>query len=101
MDPSIAGNIMVGTTRWLINDRNSDIIRIVKAIGEIPLVSINLDYRESPHDGLRAYERGYVKEGVGCGGSSVAAVLATMGRVNCTALLERIHSDYEKLMGMA
>ncbi len=100
MDPSIEKNIMVGTTRWLINDRNSDIVRIVKSIGDLPLVAINLDYRESPHDGLKAYERGYIKEGVGCGGSSIAAVLHSAGEVNCRTLLERIHSDYEKILGM-
>ncbi len=100
LDPSIERNIMVGTTRWMINDPNSDIVRIVRSIGDLPVAAINLDYSDSPHDGLRAYERGYIKEGVGCGGSSIAAVLHSAGAVNVKSLLQRIHSDYERIMGM-
>ncbi len=99
MDPSVQGNIMVGTTRWLINDPNSDMVRMVSSLGDLPLAAIQLDYSDSPHDGLRAYERGYVKEGVGCGGSAIAAVLASAGGVGCAQLLERIHSDYERIIG--
>ncbi|MDI3482323.1 MAG: hypothetical protein PWQ88_194 [Candidatus Methanomethylophilaceae archaeon] len=100
IDPSIDGNVIVGTTRWLINDRHSDIVRMVKSVGDIPLAAIQLDYKDSPYEGLRAYEEGYVKEGVGCGGSAIAAVLSTCGEVNCERLLQRIHEDYKEILKM-
>ncbi|NLL95413.1 MAG: TIGR00303 family protein [Thermoplasmatales archaeon] len=100
MDPSCVGKTVHGTTRWMVNDKNSDIVGIMRHITEdIPLVYVNMDYSGSPHDGLRAYERGYIKEGVGCGGASLACIVESSGKVTCDDLLEGVHSIYADLMG--
>lgn len=100
LDPSIQGNIVQGTTRWLISDPNSSMERLMEHISDrIPIVYINMDYSSSPYEGLQAYEWGYIKEGVGCGGASVAAVAASAGRLGCGEILDEVHRLYRGVMG--
>jgi uncharacterized protein (TIGR00303 family) len=68
-------NVAVGTTKWIASDKTSDLAGIVKQIGRVPILAANIDFSASKHEGLRAYERGMVKEGVGCGGAAIAAIL--------------------------
>ncbi len=99
LDPSVVGNIFQGTTRWMMNDPNSSITGIVSSISaDVPIVYINMDYSSSPYEGLQAYEWGYIKEGVGCGGSSVAAVIQSAGEITCDDILEKVHSIYKGIM---
>jgi uncharacterized protein (TIGR00303 family) len=101
LDKSIVGNVIQGTTRWLVNDPNSDMRKIMASVHpDIPIVYVNMDYSESPHEGLQAYEWGYIKEGVGCGGSSVAAIAQSAGKITCGDLLDRVHMIYEKLLDL-
>jgi uncharacterized protein (TIGR00303 family) len=101
LDPSVIGNIMQGTTRWLLSDPNSSMVRIMEHISDrIPMVYINMDYSKSPYEGLQAYEWGFIKEGVGCGGSSVAAVIASEGRIDCDMLLDKVHELYKNIMNV-
>ena len=64
------------------------------------MVYINMDYSKSPYEGLQAYEWGFIKEGVGCGGSSVAAVIASEGRIDCDMLLDKVHELYKQIMNV-
>ncbi|MCQ2085493.1 MAG: TIGR00303 family protein [archaeon] len=99
MDPSVLGNIMQGTTRWLLSDPNSNMVKIMENISDrIPMVYINMDYSKSPYEGLQAYEWGFIKEGVGCGGSSVAAVISSAGKIDCDMILDRVHELYKVIM---
>ena len=99
--PEAVGNIFQGTTRWLMNDPNSDLLKIDMSISpEIPIVYINMDYSKSPYKGLQAYEQGFIKEGVGCGGSSVAAVISSAGRITCDDILEEEHKLYRKILNI-
>lgn len=99
MEPSILGNILQGTTRWLMSDPNSNMKRIMENISDkIPMVYINMDYSKSPYEGLQAYEWGFIKEGVGCGGSSVAAVISSEGKIDCDMLLTKVHELYSAIM---
>lgn len=101
LEPSIVGNVIHGTTRWLVKDKGSNVCKINDSItNDIPLVYVNIDYSESPYEGLQAYEWGYIKEGVGCGGSSVAAIASTSGKVDCNILLNKVHEIYEKILGI-
>jgi len=50
---------------------------MVKSISDIPVLSINPKLEDSKFDGLRAYSKGFVKEGVGAGGSMIASILKT------------------------
>ncbi|MCL2785854.1 MAG: TIGR00303 family protein [Methanomassiliicoccaceae archaeon] len=99
LDRTILGNVVQGTTRWLLNDPNSDMKRIMGSVHpDLPIAYVNMDYSESPYEGLQAYEWGYIKEGVGCGGSSVAAIVQSAGEITCSDLLDRVHSIYRKLL---
>ncbi|MEM1172557.1 MAG: nicotinate mononucleotide-dependent phosphoribosyltransferase CobT [Cyanobacteria bacterium P01_H01_bin.35] len=68
-------NIVVGTTRWVAEDPTGDTVGLAQEIGCVPLIATQLSFVESSYPQLQAYERGYVKEGVGCGGCAIAAHL--------------------------
>ncbi|NEO54515.1 MAG: TIGR00303 family protein [Okeania sp. SIO3B5] len=68
-------NIVVGTTRWVAEDPTGDTVGLAREIGFVPLMATQLSFAESCYAQLRAYEQGYVKEGVGCGGCAIAAHL--------------------------
>jgi len=65
--------ILVGTTRWVAEDPTGGTIALAQQL-HAPLVATQLNFAHSRHHQLRAYERGYVKEGVGAGGCAIAAI---------------------------
>jgi uncharacterized protein (TIGR00303 family) len=67
--------LVVGTTRWVAEDPTGDTVGLAKAITLVPLLATNLNFATSRYSQLRAYERGFVKEGVGAGGCAIAAHL--------------------------
>ena len=68
-------NIIVGTTRWVAEDKTGDTIGLASMIGKIPLLATQLNFSASKYPVLQAYEQGFVKEGVGAGGCAIAAYL--------------------------
>ena len=66
--------IVVGTTRWVVEDDSADTVAIANAIGA-PYLASEINFSQSPYFQLRAYERGFVKEGVGAGGCAIASHL--------------------------
>ena len=50
--------------------------------------------------GLQIYETGLVKEGVGAGGASIAAMAKLNGAVTADLLLKEIERNYALLMGL-
>jgi len=90
-------NVIVGTTRWIVEDGSSDIRGLISQVAEVPIAAAVLDFSKSSIEGLRFYERGYVKEGVGAGGSSVAAMIASGGRVDSSRILSKVEEDYVSL----
>lgn len=99
LNPDILDNVAVGTTRWIIADRTADLKGLVAEIADVPVLAADLDFSQSRFDGLRAYEAGVVKEGVGCGGASMAAMLKTNGKITKQVLLEEIEKNYKQLVG--
>jgi NaMN:DMB phosphoribosyltransferase len=67
--------IVVGTTRWVAEDATGDTAGLAEEVGQVPLMATQLSFAESRYSQLLAYERGYVKEGVGAGGLAIAASL--------------------------
>ena len=65
---------VVATTSWITNDKNAKTKRLAE-LTSTPLISSNVNFKESKHKGLFAYEEGHIKEGVGAGGLMVAADL--------------------------
>lgn len=101
IDHTVVDRVIHGTTRWLMNDPNSDLEKIDSIISQrIPIVYINMDYSKSPFRGLQAYEQGFIKEGVGCGAASVSAVISSSGRITCDDILEEEHEIYRRILDL-
>ncbi|MCW3995580.1 MAG: TIGR00303 family protein [Candidatus Bathyarchaeota archaeon] len=100
LEPDALCNVAVGTTRWVAKDKMSDICGIVKQFCEVPILAADLDFAPSQYPGLRIYETGLVKEGVGAGGASIAAMAKTSGAVDREILLKEIERNYALLMSI-
>jgi NaMN:DMB phosphoribosyltransferase len=98
MEPAALRNVCLGTTRWILNDKSSDLRGLVRQIGNVPILGANLDFSRSRFDGLRIYETGLVKEGVGAGGSTIAAICHSEGRIDAAAMMQEIDRNYERLI---
>jgi NaMN:DMB phosphoribosyltransferase len=93
------GDVAVCTTRWVAEDPSADLLDLARQIGPYPFLCSTLSFAEARHGGLRRYEEGLVKEGVGAGGAAVAATLA-LGIDNRT-LLTAIDTFCDELFGAA
>ena len=67
--------IVVGTTRWVAEDSTGDTVKLAQKIGGVSLLATGINFATSKYSGFRAYEAGYVKEGVGAGGCAIYAHL--------------------------
>ncbi|WP_293131043.1 nicotinate mononucleotide-dependent phosphoribosyltransferase CobT [Microcoleus sp. bin38.metabat.b11b12b14.051] len=67
--------VAVGTTRWVAEDPTGDTVGLAKNIGGVPLLAAQLSFGGSRYEQLQAYDRGYVKEGVGAGACAIASGL--------------------------
>ncbi len=67
--------VVVGTTPWVADDPSGDTVGLAKAVGDMTLMGSQLSFAQSSYTALRAYEQGFVKEGVGAGGSAIAISL--------------------------
>ncbi|MDR0764272.1 MAG: TIGR00303 family protein [Synergistaceae bacterium] len=70
--------ITVATTKYIVQDSSSSFASLASAI-EVETYAAPLDFSASPFKGLRDYEDGYVKEGVGAGGSVLYAAWNGVG----------------------
>lgn len=99
LNRAVLDNVAIGTTRWIVVDKTSDLKGIVTQIADIPIMAVDLDFSQSRFDGLRAYEAGVVKEGVGAGGAAIAAMLKSEGSITKEILLKEIEGNYKQLVG--
>jgi uncharacterized protein (TIGR00303 family) len=99
LNPDILANVIIGTTRWIVKDKTSDLKGLVSKIADVPVLAADLDFCQSNFDGLKAYEAGIVKEGVGCGGATIAAILNSNNSISKNSLLEEIEINYKQLVG--
>ncbi|ACP47229.1 Nicotinate-nucleotide-dimethylbenzimidazolephosphoribosyl transferase [Sulfolobus islandicus Y.N.15.51] len=88
-------DITIGTTKWIVEDKFADMLSLAKQVGVKVLASM-LDLSISAYEGIRAYEKGYVKEGVGAGGS---AIMALVRGVSNNTLVRKIDELYSELVG--
>ena len=89
--------LAIATTSWLVEDPSSDIISLVRMIEPgIPIVYYDYDFRGLGYEGLEAYEKGYVKEGVAIGGAGVAASL--LRDLSDEEIHKAIVRDYQLLL---
>ncbi len=88
--------VSIGTTSFIIDDPSSDFISLAASISdEISLYGAKLDLEKSVKDGLRAYSKGFVKEGVGAGGVSILSTLLAEENITSNILLSYIEKEYE------
>jgi uncharacterized protein (TIGR00303 family) len=94
-------NIALVTTRWVSEDATADLSGLGAAIetefGSFPVcyMSANLDFSQSKYPGMRQYELGFVKEGVGAGAAALAAMLTK--NLDPDEFLPYIERSYEQL----
>ncbi len=76
LNVGLKDNICIGTTSYIVDDKKSDIVGLMNNISdEVPIFYIDLLLENSTKKGLRSYSEGFVKEGAGAGGCSIAAFL--------------------------
>ncbi len=66
--------VVVGTTRWVAEDPSGDTVNLALGVNA-SLIGTQLSFGKSRFPVLRAYESGFVKEGVGAGACAIAASL--------------------------
>ena len=88
--------VVVGTTRWVAEDTTGDTIGLAHNIGGVTLLATQLSFARSRYPQLQAYERGFVKEGVGAGGCAIAACLYQgWGLVQLVEAIEELVERYD------
>lgn len=87
-------DVAIGTTRWILNDSSSDIEGLAAEIG-VDLHATTLSFADTDIDGLRVYEQGVVKEGVGAGGLALVAE-ESVGRDAVQKETERVYRDLKE-----
>jgi uncharacterized protein (TIGR00303 family) len=63
---NVMGRLLVATTKWVAFDASAQAVALAK-LTDAMFVASCPDFLKSRHEGLRAYEEGNVKEGVGAG----------------------------------
>ncbi len=91
--------IAVGTTRWILEDKSSDIVGLLNLIwNKYSLYVAMFSLAQAPYDGLRAYEQGFVKEGVGMGGLLVTTMMRGYSQED---IFKKVIEEYEKMLKLA
>lgn len=98
LNRNILDNVAIGTTRWIMADKTSDLKGIITQIADVPILAADLDFIKSRFEGLRAYEKGAVKEGVGAGGAAIASMIKFEGSATKETLLREIERNYQALV---
>lgn len=85
-------NIHVVTTKWIVEDKQADFFGLMNQVGVRNIHVATVSFAKSRFEGLRAYERGAVKEGVAMGG---ALFYAQLKGVDPLPLVE---AEYERCL---
>ncbi|WP_138504982.1 nicotinate mononucleotide-dependent phosphoribosyltransferase CobT [Nostoc sp. PA-18-2419] len=96
--------VVVGTTRWVAEDPTGATVDLALTFNKgsstqiaatPPLLATALNFSDSRYPQLRAYEQGFVKEGMGAGAACIAAHLSQDWQQN--QLLAAIEAQLERL----
>lgn len=88
-------NTAIGTTSYIVDDKSANLAETVGQIFDIPILVAKLRLGQSSIPGLRSYAEGFVKEGAGAGGASIACMLKT--GINSEKLLDLTEKEYQKI----
>ncbi len=86
--------LTVITTPWVAFDKNARVPAISEQVGA-PFACSILDLNLSQHAGLRAYEAGHVKEGIGSG--AAIGLARIVGKVSELELIAAIDEAYNRM----
>lgn len=86
------GRITIATTGWIADDKSADFFGLAKEVGVANIVVTRVRFSDSRFSGIRAYDAGYVKEGVGMGGALYIAQRKNL------PIIQLIDKEYEKLI---
>ena len=89
-------NISICTTRYIIDDTEAGFLETIKKIDDIPVLVSDPKLDKSSIAGLKSYSEGFVKEGVGAGGSIIAAVLKT--GIDSDQFLKLVEEEYNRVL---
>lgn len=87
-------NVCLGTTRWILEDPDADMVGLAAQAGCPRVYGAELSFADARFPGMHPYEAGLVKEGVGAGGAAVAAL--AYGGLSLRELVARIEGVYEE-----
>ncbi|MEH2064266.1 MAG: TIGR00303 family protein [Nostoc sp.] len=96
--------VVVGTTRWVAEDPTGATVDLALNLGKDtltksgrtpPLLATRLSFADSRYPQLKAYEQGFVKEGMGAGAACIAAHLSQDWQQQ--QLLAAIEAQLERL----
>jgi len=88
--------VVIATTRWIFADKGKEITGFLnEVLPNVSLIYVDINFADAPFEGLRAYEEGYVKEGVGAGGTASMAVIKGFG---VDDLKKAIFDEYKRLV---
>ena len=98
LNPQLIANVAIGTTKWIVSDKSSDILNLINQINPtVPILAANFDFGDMKYEGLKIYESGMVKEGVGAGGCAIAAIMTDPENITIEVLQKEIEKKYEHL----
>ncbi len=95
LDRTERRRISVVTTKWVVDDRTSDVGELSRRIGA-PFACACPNFYLSRHEGLRSYEDGNVKEGVAAGASMAVAHIA--GGAEPEVIVAAIDRMYDEMV---
>ena len=91
--------ISVGTTVYVAEDPSSNLANLIDSISSnIGIYKLNPRLALSSRPGLRAFAGGFVKDGVGAGGLSIAAILKSNGQIDGRSLLKAVEQEYDAIL---
>lgn len=96
LDPS--RRPLVATTRYVAEDTSSSFNALADKLGVKTWIA-PLNFSKSAYKGLRDYELGFIKEGVGAGGSILYAERCGVSLARITDRVEKLYSAVEKNEG--
>lgn len=88
-------NTVIGTTSYIVDDKTANLVDTVRQIADIPVLVAKLRLGQSKISGLRSYAEGFVKEGAGAGGASIACMIKT--NLDSEKLLLLTEKEYQRI----
>jgi uncharacterized protein (TIGR00303 family) len=91
--------VAVCTTKYVLEDESANLPSLISSVNShTPLFATDPGLAQSSKPGLRAYAEGFVKEGVGAGGSILGALLHSRFSISTETLLQQIERNYERVV---